>query len=225
MAPTSRLDPAESGEPPLREGLPEHGAVLEEPALVGCQAVEAGRDQRVERLRHVERHDLARGGVDRASWTRTPRSSSIRTVSTAYSGTPSARSRICAAQAGRQAGDEPVEQLAHRLLRERVEVDAGEVALPCAPRRPPLDQLGPGESDHVERMVARPVEQVLDEVEQARVRPLHVLEREHGGVDLGEPLEEQPPRREQVLPVGDPASARPRSCASRGSTKARSSGS
>jgi hypothetical protein len=48
-------------------------------------------------------------------------------------------------------------------------------------------------------MISRRFEQVLDEVEQARVRPLHVLESEHRGVDLGEPLEEEPPRAEELL--------------------------
>ena len=41
--------------------------------------------------------------------------------------------------------------------------------------------------------------QILDEVEQARVRPLHVLEDEDGRVRAREPLEEQPLAREQVV--------------------------
>ena len=73
--------------------------------------------------------------------------------------------------------------------------------MPGPPRRPALDQLRPGERDHVDRVVPRPLQQVLDEIEQRLVRPLHVLEREHGRVDVGEPLEEQPPGREQLLPV------------------------
>jgi hypothetical protein len=69
------------------------------------------------------------------------------------------------------------------------------------PGRPLLQQLRPGEGDHEQRLVARPLQQVLDEVEQARVRPLHVLEGEHGRVGVGQPLEEQPPGREQILPL------------------------
>ena len=88
-------------------------------------------------------------------------------------------------------------------------MDAREVALGCAPRRAPLHQLRAREGDHVERMVPRPVEQVLHEVEQARVRPLHVLECEHGGIDLREALEEQPPGRKQVLSVGAVALGQP----------------
>ena len=48
-------------------------------------------------------------------------------------------------------------------------------------------------------MAPRPLEQVLDELEQRRVRPLHVLEDEDRGLFVGEPLEEQPPRTEEVL--------------------------
>ena len=51
-------------------------------------------------------------------------------------------------------------------------------------------------------MAARPLEQVLDEVEQARVGPVQVLEDEHDGPLLGQPLEEEPPRGEEILPVG-----------------------
>jgi hypothetical protein len=44
-----------------------------------------------------------------------------------------------------------------------------------------------------------PLEQVLDEVEQRRVGPLQVLEHQHRRIDGSEPLEEQPPGREQVV--------------------------
>ena len=50
-------------------------------------------------------------------------------------------------------------------------------------------------------MVARPVEQVLDEVEQPRIGPLQVLEEQYGRVLLRESLEEDPPRRKQVRSV------------------------
>ncbi len=47
----------------LAERLAEHGRVLEHAALLRRQAVEAGGDQRLERLRHFERLDRARGAV------------------------------------------------------------------------------------------------------------------------------------------------------------------
>ena len=49
------------------------------------------------------------------------------------------------------------------------------------------------------RHAARPLEQVVDEVERARVRPVEVLEHQHHGRRRGEPLEERAPRGEQLL--------------------------
>src|SRR5207245_3024679 len=71
-----------------------------------------------------------------------------------------------------------------------------------APSGAALGQRGPCEGEHEERVPARPVEQVLDEVEQARVCPLKVFEDEDGRVPLGEPLEEEPPGREEILAIG-----------------------
>ena len=65
-----------------------------------------------------------------------------------------------------------------------------------------LEQLGPSQRDHVEPVAARPLEQVLDEVEQARVGPLQVLEDEHGRIRVRQALEEKAPGREELLPVG-----------------------
>ena len=123
----------------------------------------------------------------------------MRTVSTAYSGIALGPREDLRPQLVGQAGDEAGEQLLHRLGRERLEVDRGEVAMTRAPGRPPLEQLGPRLRDDEDRRVAGPLEQVLDEVEQRRVRPLHVLEDHHHRVDVGQPLEEQPPGGEEVL--------------------------
>ena len=105
------------------------------------------------------------------------------------------------AQAVRKAGHEAVEELSHRLVGERLEEERGEVSLAGAPGGTPFLELGAGEGDDEQRIVPRPLEQVLDEVEQARVGPLHVLEREHGRPLVGQALEEQAPGGEQVLPV------------------------
>ena len=53
-----------------------------------------------------------------------PSATSIRTVSTAYSGMPSARATIAATAGSGQAGHEAGEQLAHRRLGQRLEVRA-----------------------------------------------------------------------------------------------------
>ncbi len=183
------------------ERLAEHRSVLEQAPLLRCETVQARRDQSVQRLRHLERLDFPRRPVDGA----------LLHEQAAIEQHPHRLDRVerhalgasedLVAQPLRQARDEPVEQLLHRLLRERLHVERAEVAQRRAPRGATFVQLGPGERDHVERVVARPLEQVLDEVEQARVGPLHVLEREHGGVRVGEALEEEAPGREQVLTI------------------------
>ena len=50
-------------------------------------------------------------------------------------------------------------------------------------------------------MVAGPIEQVLDEVEQGGVGPLEVLEHHHQRPLLGQSFEQDPPCREQRLLV------------------------
>ena len=72
-----------------------------------------------------------------------------------------------------------------------------------------VGQFRPGERQHEDRVAARPVEQVVEEVEQACVRPLHVLEHEHDRVLLGEALEQHAPGREQVLLVAGQALLEP----------------
>ena len=65
----------------------------------------------------------------------------------------------------------------------------------------PLAQLRPGEGEHVERMAAGPVEQVLDEVEHCSVGPVEILEEQHDRAGLRHPLEEETPGRVEILPV------------------------
>ena len=103
----------------------------------------------------------------------------------------------------RHAGDKAGEQCLHRRGRERVEVDRREAALPRTPARTAGHEFRAGECDHEDRRVARPVEQVLDEIEQTRVGPLEILEREHDRIGVGEALEQQAPGREQVALVAD----------------------
>ena len=58
-------------------------------------------------------------------------------------------------------------------------------------------------------MVPRPVEQVVDEVQQRRVRPLEIFEDEHRRALLCEPLEEEAPGGEEVFTVGRDAFLEP----------------
>src|SRR5206468_1028840 len=98
-----------------------------------------------------------------------------------------------------KAGNETGEELFHGVRGKRLEEDGGEVAGRGAPARSALLKLGAGESHDEEWGGPRPLEEVLDEVEQRRVRPLHVLEDHDRGVDVRQPLDEKAPGREQVL--------------------------
>ncbi len=94
---------------------------------------------------------------------------------------------------------EAVEERAHRLVRERLERQRRRVPHRAGPGRMPVRQIGAREREHENRVVARPLEQVLDELEQRRIRPLEVLEHEHDRPAVAYPLEEEPPRAEQLL--------------------------
>ena len=88
------------------------------------------------------------------------------------------------------------------LLGERREVDRGGVAQPVGVVGMALEQLGAGGADHEQRHPLGPVREVLEEREHRVVGPVQVLEHEHGGVLLGDVLEEPSPGGEQLLALG-----------------------
>ena len=116
------------------EGLAEHRGVLEQPALLGGEAVEPGGDQRVQRLGHLERLDLAGRPVDgallgeQAAVEQHPhRLDRVQRHALAR-----ARGSGRAALAG-SPGTSPSSSSSIACRRERLEVERGEVALAGAP--------------------------------------------------------------------------------------------
>ena len=150
----------------LREGLAEDGAVLEGAAFLRREAVETRCDQCVQRLGHFKRLDCSGQAI------RGP----LLDEQAAVEQHPNRLDRVQGHALGAledlpakllgQPRDEPGEQLVHRLLRERLEVDRREVAAARAPGRPTLEELRPGEGGDEDRRAPRPLEQVLDEVQQ-----------------------------------------------------------
>ncbi len=69
-----------------------------------------------------------------------------------------------------QPGHEAAKQLAHRLDRQRLEVDRGEAALAGAPVRPSLEELGAGQGQDEDRDTPAPLQQLVDEVQQPASR-------------------------------------------------------
>jgi hypothetical protein len=185
----------------LRERLAEDGTVLEDPALVCRQSVQAGGDQRMQRLWNLEHLDRAGRAVDRflldqrAAVEQHPHG-----LDRVQGNTLGTLEDLMPKRLGKTR-DEPGEQLLHGRLRQRLEVDRREVPARGSPGRPTLLQLRPRQGHDEERRAPRPIEQVLDEVEERGVRPLHVLEDHDRRVDVGEALEEEAPGGEQVLPL------------------------
>ena len=138
-----------------------------------------------------------------------PSAASIRIVSTAYRGMPSARATIVARPARLEPGRERLEDLAHRVVGERLEGEPDERPRARPPARPALEQLGPGERDDGQRHARAPVEHVVDEVEQAGIGPVEVLEQEDDRSGRGDPLEERAPGAEQLLAGGAGAAFEP----------------
>ena len=74
-------------------------------------------------------------------------------------------------------------------------------------------------------MVARPLEQVVEEVDHAGVGPLQVLDDHDDGQVLGEALEEKAPAREELLSREHLGVGRPSSWPRRGAMNSRSAAS
>ena len=205
----------------LREGLAEDGAVLDQPSLLCGERVEAGRDQRVQRLRHLQRLDRSGRPVDVALASEQPaveqHAHRLDRVERHALGALEDAPAQLVGQARHEAGEE----LVHRVGRERLEVERAEAALAGAPGRALVRELGPRQREHEERVAAGPVEQVLEEVEQAGVRPLHVLEDEHRR-RLAPPAARRGSARRRRGSPGRPAapSSSPSRWARRGSTHA-----
>ena len=67
------------------------------------------------------------------------------------------------------------------------------LSLPAAPARPDVEELGSRDAEQEDRRGARPVDDVLDEVEHRRLRPVQVVDHEHE-----RPLAARPSRSARV---------------------------
>ena len=99
----------------------------------------------------------------------------------------------------RQSRHETGQQFAHVLFGQRLEIQRDEVPLAGAPVGTALDEVRPGERHDVDRQPAAAVEQVVDEVEQAGVGEVHVLEDQDDGTLFGDAFEEGPPGPEKLI--------------------------
>jgi hypothetical protein len=193
------LEAADRGERRRREALAEHRGVLQEGAVGRLEGVETARDEGSQRLRHGEVGQIAGRPVDavdeRESTLREQHADRLDGVERDAVGArdDDFRCRL------REPRHEAAQQLAHRLRSERLEAEAHRVAPAGTPVRSPFEQLRAGEGQDVDRHAARPLQQVIDEVEQARVREVEVLEGQHDRGRGGQALEERPPGAEELV--------------------------
>jgi hypothetical protein len=181
------------------ERLAEHRRILEDAALAGGEGIEARSDECVQRLGDLERRDRPRRSVPVA----------VPDEKAAVEQHPDSLDGVQRDALGAiedplhellaEPRDEPRHQVVHRRRWERLEVQRGERSLPGTPLRPTVGQLRASERHHEDAVGPRPLEQVLEEVEEARIRPLDVFEDHHDRVRVAQPLEKEPPGSEHVL--------------------------
>ena len=184
------------------ERLAQDRGDLEQPALGLAEPIQAGGDERVQRLGHVEVLHLAADHVALA----------VLHQQAAVQQHPHDLHRVerhalgAVADPGHQLLREPrSEALEHRLDglgRQGPERQSLAVGRLERPARPLDGHLGTPQREHEDREVRRPLQEVVDEVQQARVGPLDVLEDQQHGIAVRHALEEQAPAREEVGAVG-----------------------
>jgi hypothetical protein len=149
------------------EQPPHRGGALEQPALHDGQTVDPGCDQRLQRvgdplrpaalplrehadrLLHEERVALGLG----EHGVGVDRDADLR--------------------------GEGEDELGALLRRQRLELERHRAHAAAAPGRADVEQLGPGEAEQQQRRLAHPGREVLDQLEQRLLAPVHVLEDEH----------------------------------------------
>ena len=170
---TERADP---------EHLSDDRCIAEKIFLVRRESVETGGDDALERLRQrkllrrasleVELRELL--GVERVS--------------------------TCSLEQGplrlrheHRAFQEATYQVCGLLVRQRGDGERRGVQLAAAPAGSTFEELGPRRRDHEQRHVRYPLDELVDEVEEALVRPVQILEDENERAAFGHRLEEEAP--------------------------------
>ena len=183
------------------EDLALHGAALDDCALLRVQPVQAGREQELDRRRNGHVREV----LDRA-----PRA----VLEPQQSVVDQHREHLLDEQrvalgrledpgpgGWRDLGtaEEVVHQRRRRLAVERLQQDRARVHLPARPPRADLEKLRARHAEEQERGVARPVGEVLDQVEEGRLGPVDVVEH-HGHRPVArEVLEELADAPERLL--------------------------
>ena len=204
----ARLAWQQRGEGGAGEAAPDHRRALEHGALLGAQALDARGEQRVDRRRHLQRVQRHPGRP---------------AVALAFEGAvvhehahELADEEGIALAGGEHASGDGGGQLVgaddvRGEPRRGAGVEAGErhhlahEAAGAGQRRPRLAQLGARGQQHQQRRIRAPLDEMLGEVEQQRLGPLHVVDRQHDRPPRREPGEEAADDEERLLRRGGSA--------------------
>src|SRR5919106_2090073 len=181
-------------ERPLPEDTASHGGALERCLARRRQVVDAGGDERLQRVGDATRATVAHSALDQhpdrlLDEERIPLG---------------ALEQLCRKSRRQLTGrtckldDELVDQQLALLGGQRLELDRGRPDTASAPPRSRVEQLRSRETQDQERR-AHPVGEVLDEIEQRFLGPVDVLEEEDERLHVAERLHDLPRRPRDLL--------------------------
>ena len=169
------------------EDAPLDRAALEHAALGRLELVEPRREQRLDRPRH---RDLA---VARRL---DERDHLLDEERVPLGGVADALSQPLVE---RRLAQQALEQLVRLRRRERLEQHSRRVQLSAAPAWPAFEQLRPSETEQEDRGRPREVGDMLDQIEESRLRPVDVVEHDHDRCGGGRALEQLAQRPGNLL--------------------------
>jgi hypothetical protein len=174
------------------EDLALDGAAFDHGAFLRVQSVETGGEQQLDRRRHRDVREI----LDRS-----PRAvlepeepvvdehaeHLLDEERVTLGGLQDPGSRVLG---DLRATEQVVYEVGHLVPGEGLQQDLGGVQLPAAPVRTELQQLGSRDTQEQERRITRPVREVLDQIEEVRLRPVDVVEHAHERTLVREVFEE-----------------------------------
>ena len=183
------------------EHLADDGRIVHDRLLLGGESVKARRNDPMHRLRQrqLAAPDEVAGAVPVAvavQQTAVGEHPDVFRGVQRVAARPRQDERLHVGRQGR-ALEQRAQQLAARVPVERGEGDRGGIPLAAAPAGPPLEQIAARGHQDEHRHVRRPVDELVDEIEQAVVRPVDVLEDERERARLRKRFEPSPPGGER----------------------------
>ena len=161
---------------PEHEDPAHHGGALEQQPLRAGQPVDARGDERLQRVRDPL------GAAARALREHAHGLLDVERVALGL------REHGLGVDADVELRRQRRDELGALLGRQRLELDGGGADAAAAPGRAHVEELGARDAEQQQRDLAHPGGEMLDELQQRLLAPVHVLEQEHERLRLGELL-------------------------------------